>query len=285
MNSTKTAGEKVGRWTGERSTARRWLFLLTFSLSHLLTCSAKAIIISGNETAPAALVAPVLQWTGQWQGLTGTPVGPRQFLTAGHVGGSIGDTFTVGGLSYTATALVSRGDLALWTVDGTFATWAPLDLERALAPFPVLMVGRGTQRGAEVFAANGTSLGYKWGGRDGSLSWGINEAASSPNYLRTIFDRDQPFEGQASSGDSGGSIWSHLADGPRLAGIIVGVSAGAAGNDPAALFGGLTYAINLSGNAAWLTDEIISVPEPSAPLLLMAGLVVLHAAFFTSKPR
>jgi hypothetical protein len=103
-------------------------YLISFLLSVLLTHPAQAVITAGEE---GRLIAPPVgtykssgvQFTGQWGKFVGTAIGPRHFLTAAHVGGGIGDEFTLGDDKYVAegVTIVEGTDLAVWRVKGTFA--------------------------------------------------------------------------------------------------------------------------------------------------------------------
>src|ERR1700753_2062526 len=57
-------------------------------------------------TAPTGTLANSgWQFEGQWAGAyTGTPIAPDYFITASHIGGSVGGTFTLNGVNYTTTA-------------------------------------------------------------------------------------------------------------------------------------------------------------------------------------
>lgn len=128
------------------------LTLSSFTATH-------AVILKGdgdpesNTKAPAgALFDSGWQYQGNWGGCLGTPVAPQYFVAARHVGGVIGQTFEFCGASYHAVALYDdpNTDLRLWKVDGTFPYWAPLYLGNDEIGKPLLVFGRGTQRGDPV---------------------------------------------------------------------------------------------------------------------------------------
>src|SRR5580765_463989 len=57
-----------------------------------------------NTTAPGgALAGGGWQFQGDWLGFLGTPVASNYFITAAHLGGSVGDIFTFDGVPYTTT--------------------------------------------------------------------------------------------------------------------------------------------------------------------------------------
>ena len=68
------------------------------------------------------------QYEGQFGTFLGTPIAPRYFITAQHIGGSVGDQFSFHGVTYTLTASFADpgSDLHIWQVDQDFADYAPL---------------------------------------------------------------------------------------------------------------------------------------------------------------
>src|ERR1043166_439651 len=64
---------------------------------------------------------------GLWGSFLGTPIAPRYFITASHVGGNVGDTFSFRGVSYITTAVFKdpATDLQIFRVSGTFPAFAP----------------------------------------------------------------------------------------------------------------------------------------------------------------
>ena len=138
----------------------RRLPALAAALALSAATAAHGVIVLGpqgrNLSAPTGDLATAgWQYQGQWAGFLGTPVGPSSFLTARHVGGSKGGTFAYGGQTYTATAStdVPNTDLRLWTVAGTFPTYAPVWDAAVDGPEvgrPVFVVGRGTKRGSPL---------------------------------------------------------------------------------------------------------------------------------------
>src|SRR5215510_11080079 len=58
-----------------------------------------------NTNAPTgALTNSGWQYQGTWSTFTGTVISSNAFITAKHVGGTIGDPFTFQGVQYTTTA-------------------------------------------------------------------------------------------------------------------------------------------------------------------------------------
>jgi len=101
--------------------------LIAFVLSAgLITVTpSSAIILYGtddpsvNTSAPGgALADSGWQYEGQFIGFLGTVIAPNYFITAQHIGGSVGKPFTFNGNSYTTTAVFrdTASDLAIWQV-------------------------------------------------------------------------------------------------------------------------------------------------------------------------
>ncbi|HYT58734.1 MAG TPA: hypothetical protein VEL06_01090, partial [Haliangiales bacterium] len=58
-----------------------------------------------NTSAPTgSLTNSGWQYQGIWGDFLGTPIAPKYFITAQHVGGVIGQTFNFRGVQYTTTA-------------------------------------------------------------------------------------------------------------------------------------------------------------------------------------
>ncbi len=218
----------------------------------LLACwtSAQAVIVystgdpAHNTSAPTgSLTNGGWQFEGTWGDFLGTPVSPKVFVTARHVGGTVGGVFRFRGRDYVTTGVFDSpdSDLRLWSVCGTFPEFAPLYSGTAEIAKPALIFGRGTQRGAAVAVRNGPSTetkGWQWGPSDGVQRWGSNSVTaiidgntvvSLPggtlgNFLAFTFDADaSPNEATLSTGDSGGAAFILDAGVWKLAGIHYGV--------------------------------------------------------------
>src|SRR5438128_1202823 len=133
---------------------------LAVFLAFLLSIdSARAIIFystgdtSYNTTAPSgALTNSGWQYEGIWGGFLGTPIAPRYFITAEHVGGSVGQTFVFRGIAYPTTAVYDDpdSDLRIWRVCGTFPDYAQIYTSTNEVGQSCIVIGRGTQRAAPV---------------------------------------------------------------------------------------------------------------------------------------
>ena len=169
------------------------------------------------------------QYEGKFSYFLGVPIAPYFFITAQHIGGSVGDVFTFHGDSYVTIAIHDIGttDLRVWEVAHTkpFPTYAPLSSGAADVGATATVLGRGTQRGAAV-VVDGETKGWLWGTGDGVERWGRNvvvdavNAGSLGEFLYCDFNNPGiAGECHLSVGDSGGGMFV-LEDGLwRLAGI------------------------------------------------------------------
>ena len=136
--------------------------------------SARAVILLGtgdpdaNTTAPTgALAGSGWQYQGAFGAFLGTPIAPQFFMTAQHVAGA-SPTFVYNGTTYSLVQLYNDpfSDLSIWQIAGTFPSFAPLYTGSNETGQPLVVFGRGTQRGGEVIA-NGELRGWGWGAGDG----------------------------------------------------------------------------------------------------------------------
>ena len=212
--------------------------LATILLCGALICAAPlmadAVILYGtgdpavNTTAPTGELADSgWQYQGDFGGFLGTPIAPQFFVTAKHIG-QAGGVFTFNGINY---ALVRQfpdpqSDLALWQVSGVLALVAPLYSRADEVGKRLVVIGRGTERGGEMYR-DGTLRGWGWGAGTGVRRWGENIVAgaftnSNPSdpLISARFDGNGlAHEAHLSSGDSGGAVF--VPDGAtwKLAGI------------------------------------------------------------------
>jgi len=192
---------------------------------------------SYNTTAPAGqLAGSGWQYQGRWVGFLGTPIAPSLFITANHVGGSVGASFVFAGQSYPTTAVYhdSETDLAIWKVCGVFPFYAPLYASSDETGKRCVVFGAGASRGEPMVVTNGTSAalkGWLWGAADGQLRWGENQIAGIINggsglgqVLRATFDANGGAnEACLAGGDSGGGVFIQNAGVWQLAGINLSV--------------------------------------------------------------
>jgi hypothetical protein len=202
----------------------------------------RAIILFGtgdptaNTTAPVGSVANIpWNYQGQWGGFLGTPIAPHFFITAYHVGGSVGQAFRFRGVDYTTTAEFKdpSTDLQIWKVDKAFPYYAPLYTKADEVGRALVVIGRGTQRGGAIEVKR-KAQGWSWGAYDSVQRWGENivsaiiSGGTNNEYIFAAFEEPSgknhksssaSNEATLSSGDSGGGVF--LSDGGiwKLAGI------------------------------------------------------------------
>jgi hypothetical protein len=219
-------------------------------LALLLTIgSARAVIFYStgdpnyNTNAPGgSLTNSGWQYEGTWGAFLGTPIAPKYFITAEHLGGQIGGVFVFRGIAYPTTAVFDDpdSDLRIWRVCGSFPDYAQLYTLTNEVGRSFVAIGRGTQRGAAVTTPNGLfgikTNGWQWAAYDGVQRWGENGVAGIQNgngilgsgpigeVLQATFDANGGAnECHLSSGDSGGAVF--IKDGAvwKLAGINLAV--------------------------------------------------------------
>ena len=210
----------------------------------LVTETSRAVILFGsgdpayNTTPPTgALANSGWQYEGQWGSFLGTPIAPHYFMAAQHIGGSVGQTFTFNGSNYTTTAYFDdpTSDLRIWMVSGTFPTYAPLYTTSDEQGKSMVVIGRGTQRGAPVMVTTtqpgstnvvNTLAGWQDGPSDGVTRWGVSQVCSAGNWLleAAFTGTLGTNEAYLSPGDSSGAIFIQDNSGTwRLAGINYGI--------------------------------------------------------------
>jgi len=238
-----------------------------------------------NSTAPGgSLTNSGWQYQGTWGDVLGIPIAPKYFLTAKHVGGSIGNALVFQGISYPTTAVFDdpETDLRLWRVCGTFPLHAPIYTNRDEVGKSLVVFGRGTRRGPVVTTTLLTQTrtnGWQWSFYDGVMRWGENTVAqivdavdvtgaSVGQLLAATFEAGQgPNECHLSVGDSSGGLF--LQDGAewKLAGVNYAVdgpynTASSGEGFPAAVFdeGGLYKSV--AGN--WVAIPDLPLPQPGS---------------------
>lgn len=186
-----------------------------------------------NTTPPQGELANSgWQWVGTWLEHEGTPIGPHHFLTARHIGGTVGQSIVFRGRSYATKACFDDPDtdFRIWQIEGTFPEWAPLYRKRDEVGRTLIVIGSGAGRGSEV-KVGGMLRGWQWGEGRGKLRWGesrVSTEVGNPPRPRTLllaaFD---PLEGPDSAhlggGDSGAPIFIDDGGGWKLAGIAASV--------------------------------------------------------------
>lgn len=249
---------------------------------------------------------------GQFGNFLGTPISANHFITAKHIGqpsttitfsgGANAGNYTIVG----APADSPNNDFRIWTISGMFLDFAPLYTTNDEVGKNLLVIGRGTQRGANYIGPDSAVRGWNWGVEDNVQRWGRNSVSgtfSGGNYLLSTFTPTSGVdEGMLSVGDSGGAVFIQSAGIWRLAGINFAVSGPfysnngtsgsgtrsaiynesglySSGNNatfsgPLGLGSGVFVASRVSTDQAWIASVI---PEPStyAMLIVAGGCVAL----------
>ena len=252
-----------------------------------------------NTSAPAkTLKNSGWQYQGLWAGFNGTVIGPDCFITAKHVGGAVGNLFHFQGIDYRTLAAYPDpdSDLCIWRVAGQFPTYAPLYTKSNELNKGMVVIGRGTQRGAEL-RLGGRLRGWLWGPSDGVQRWGQNRVAGLVDggtglgsLLRAAFNPGGRNQATLSVGDSGGAVFikdgrvyklagiNHAVDGPyRLPnstnnldaalfderGLYIRTDAGNWALIPTqtARVAGNFYATRISSRLAWI-NSVLAAPAP-----------------------
>jgi hypothetical protein len=202
------------------------------TMSIFAAVAAHAVILmdtadpSANTTAPGgALANSGWQFQGDWGAYLGTPIAPHFFISAAHIG-QAGSSFVFQGSSYTLVRSfsVSNSDLIIWQVNEIFPSFAPLYSKHDEIGKHLVVIGRGTRRGGDIFLG-GTLRGWNWGAGDGVRRWGENDVVDLvPNIghdlvYATFNQGVVPNESHLSVGDSGGAIFLNDGGVWKIAGI------------------------------------------------------------------
>ncbi len=182
-----------------------------------------------NTTAPGdELTGSGWQYEGDFGHFLGTAIAPQFFITARHVAHA-GGVFTFNGANYSLAKLFEdpQSDLAIWKINGVLPLFAPLYSRSDEPGKRLVVIGRGKERGAEMYR-DGALRGWSWSAGDTHIRrWGENIVSgaftnSNPSdpLIFARFDQDGiPNEAHLAAGDSGGAVF--MQDGPtwKLAGI------------------------------------------------------------------
>jgi hypothetical protein len=232
------------------------------------TSSAVMLFGSGDPAYNAAAPTGALQdsgwqYQGQWGGVLGTPIAPQYFIAAQHVGGAVGQTFTYNGVSYTTTAYWNDPgtDLRIWKVDGVFPSYAPLYTATNEVGKPLVVFGRGTQRGnavivpqvQTVYTTNVVNLKTAGINKKTAQKQFPNATFSGPNMIVVTSEivTNNILKGwQAGPGDGAMRWGQSMVHG--AGGCLVAAFTGANGPDEAYLSGGdSSGAVFMQDNGVW----------------------------------
>ena len=205
--------------------------LLTIALLFCSAVAVRAVILfgtEGNTTEPTdELAGSGWQYQGDWGGFLGTPIAPRFFLSAAHVGNA-GAALIYHGVSYPVVRTIfdpAGSDLRMYEVETPFPSFAPLYTSHDEVGKPLVVIGRGTERGGAI--TYGDQLrGWYHGAGHGTRRWGTNAVGDIvPNrpdddLLYATFDANVSVnEAHLSGGDSGGATFIQEGGVWKLAGI------------------------------------------------------------------
>lgn len=196
--------------------------------------------LHNRETAPGgALAGSGWQYQGEFGDFLGTMISPNHFITAAHFGvasstfvsrgyfnGASDITYNINTTANGGTGFWSVGgtDLVIYEVFGSFSSYAPLYTGSDEVGKDLVVMGRGTQRGATVDLSS-VLKGWAWGASDYKARWGTNTVSEISTfagvpYLRAALDAlPGTEEAHLTVGDSGGALFINDAGMWKLAGI------------------------------------------------------------------
>ena len=189
---------------------------------------------TANTTEPTgSLAGSGWQYEGNFGDFLGTAIAPHYFVTAKHLG-TDPTQFSYHGVNYAIVRSFAdaSSDLRVFEVEGTLPIYAPLYTRSDEVGQHLVVIGRGTQRGA-AREVNGQLRGWNYGPADTVQRWGENEVARIVRgALYVLFDQaGLPQEGHLSAGDSGGAVFLKDGGAWKLAGINSDVDTFASGTD------------------------------------------------------
>ena len=120
------------------------------------------------------MLPKALALQGHWNAFLGTPIADQWFVTAKHVGGSLGDTFHLMGQPYMAVVKTDpESDLALWGVSDPFPDVVPIysgsqEAGRRTLFWQGALTWRSGLGGGQW---KQTLRGWKWGHQHKVLRW------------------------------------------------------------------------------------------------------------------
>jgi len=270
----------------KRQTFHIGCLLLMVTLVSLAASGSAFGLVVGQETAPSGDWDVDWSYVYNWNSSSAVAVDPYWMLTARHVGGTVGQTITIGSETYTLQEIVYAPidsgetypvDLALLRFDkslpgyydlygGTFPTPPPPTVDKK----EVVLVGYGVT-GTDYVTH------YTMGSGSGTERWGTNEvddvvraivATYSSICIQTNYNSaDMTYEVGYGSGDSGGGTFVEDGGTWKLAGINA-----YAGTDGTAGHYDKSFAVSVPEYRDWVLE---TVPEPATLALVAVGAGVL----------
>ena len=224
----------------------------------------------GGPNDPRRLLNSGWQWVGNYSIFTGTAISPNHFVIASHVGINPNNTFFYQGQNYTIDTTFNGGtgfaqspttDLTVFRINGTFPNFAPMwnaAVDGSEVGKPLVAIGRGAKRGAEV-RVNGVLKGWQFdfNGQDGLRSWGENVVSGIVN--------------------GGGGLGELVAMDFDAGGLWVGSNPQFIPDSDTDIPAS-SYATRISANLAWINSAIGAgvAPEPSVGLAVLALFPMLR---------
>ena len=222
------------------SKSPRTLLVLAFGIGTVCLAPRTGAVVlfstgspTANTTAPTGPLADSgWQYEGTFGSVLGTPIAPQYFLSAKHVGlagaviGFQGQSYTVASGTGDPTGDAQHpSDLQIWKITGTFPDFAPMYTRKDEFGKPLVVIGRGTQRGSEVYL-DSVLKGWMPGTGDSVQRWGQNAVSLVYPYgpgndlLVADFDQDGgPNEAHLTPNDSSGAVFMQDGGVWKLAGI------------------------------------------------------------------
>lgn len=239
---------------------------VSFAAAGPLAGSASGLILNGGVS-----MRPDVSYVGMFNGGTAVAVGPREILTAAHVGGGRGSVFSLGGSSYRAVSTITSNtaDLMRVTLDRDLPGYY------AVADSTIKRGARLTIAGFGLTGGESSRTGFAWTD-DRAEVWGTNRLDSARDgHLYFRFDRrGGATEAILTPGDSGGAVFVTGPDGNLvLAGINRGVYQRLGGR---ASFGDTSVAVDLASAGGFLSGLTVVPSGGTATLLGLAGVLGLR---------
>lgn len=225
---------------------------------------AEGVVVTGLSP----MARPADGWVGSWNGSSCVAVGRYWFVTAKHVGGSVGQNVTMRGVEYRAVEIRPHPsyDVQLIRVAEVVPGYHKLAVNVGLGD-PVVVGGYGVTAAAALPSSGGGVGGYDWNGPR-QETWGANVIEGDGNLLAIRFDPPSapsavPEESIFAVNDSGGGLFAYGSDGSlELAGIAVSVSN--FGSSPWSANG---FALNIDMYRVWIQPIV----DPTAPISSGSG--------------
>lgn len=227
---------------------------------------ARGVVVTGL----APMSQPASGWVGTWNGSSCVAVGPYWFVTAKHVGGSVGQNVVMRGVTYRSVEIRQHPTYDVQVIRVAEATpgYHMLAMNAGLGD-PCVLGGWGVTGGSAL--AN--NAGYDWNGAR-QETWGANMIEGDGNLLAVRFDAPSapesvPFEAIFAVNDSGAGLFVYGTGGElELAGIAVSVMGWGS-----AQWGNAAFALNVDMFRSWL-QPIVDTSQP-----ISSGVMAPRAAF------